>query len=185
VSRTLLTLYALDRAGLAAFTAELRETLALDDRAKLAEILGLGEALAARLRGAGRAVDLLLRPEDDAEAGPIFASLRRVAKRRALERVWTSEAPSLEGRLRAFDVLRDDEEIAAGIDRLLSVEQVPWFLRRPGATTGWLDEERRSDLADRLARLGPALPEEVNAFAEGLALVDGDVLIHDQLEFAK
>src|SRR5262249_9080253 len=137
MSRSVLSLYALDRAELAAFSAELRALLAADDREGLSKFLGLGAEVAARVSAAPRAVEIFLRSEDDPEVVPIFASLRRVAKRRALSLSWTSDAPSLEGRLRAYDVLREDEGLATAIDRMLVAEQVPWFLRRPGATTGW------------------------------------------------
>jgi hypothetical protein len=181
VSRPVLSLFRLDRAALSAFSAELRGLLARDDRAGVSSLLGLGEELARRVTAAKRAVDLLLRPEDDPEVLPIFASLRRVAKRSSLEHVWTSDAPSLEGRLRAYDVLREEEEIAEKIDRLLNVATLPWFLQRPGGTGGWLEDEPRAELAERMQALGPSLPDEVNAFVEALGGMDGDVLVHDRL----
>ena len=36
-------------------------------------------------------------------------------------------------------------------------------------------------LATRLEALGPALPNEVNAFVEALGGMDGDALVHDKL----
>jgi hypothetical protein len=176
-----LSIFRLDRAALAAFTSELRGLLARDDRAGLSSLLGLGEELARRVAAAKRAVDLLLRPEDDPEVLALFASLRRVAKRSALEHVWTSESPSLEGRLRAYDVLRDEEEIAGKIDRLLDVATLPWFLQRPGSTGGWLEDEQRAELTERMQALGPSLPDEVNAFVDALGGMDGDALVHDRL----
>ncbi len=177
----MLSLFRLDRAALGAFTSELRGLLARDDRAGVSSLLGLGEELARRVTAASRAVDLLLRPDDDPEVAPLFASLRRVAKRSALEHVWTSESPSLEGRLRAYDILRDEDEIAGKIDRLLDIANLPWFLQRPGGTGGWLDDEQRAELAERMQALGPTLPDEVNAFVDALSGMDGDVLVHDRL----
>jgi hypothetical protein len=181
LSRPLLSLFTLDRPALGAFTTELRGLLARDDRSGLCTLLGLGEELSRRVNGAKRAVDLLLRPEEDPEVLPIFASLRRVAKRSALEHVWTSESPALEGRLRAYDILRDDEDIATKIDRLLDVANLPWFLQRPGTTGGWLGDGSRAELAERMQALGPSLPDEVNAFVDALGAMDGDVLVHDRL----
>jgi hypothetical protein len=181
VSRPVLTIFTLDRAALAAFTAELRGLLTRDDRSGLSSLLGLGEELSKRVTAANRAIDLMLRPEEDPEVLPLFASLRRVAKRAALEHVWTSDAPSLEGRLRAYDVLRDDEEIAKKLDRLLDVGNLPWFLWRPGTTGGWLEDGPRAELAERMQALGPSLPDEVNAFVDALGAMDGDVLVHDRL----
>jgi hypothetical protein len=181
LSRTALSLYRLDRPELAQFSSELRALLVNDDRRGLASFLGLGEQLATRVASASRAVDLFLRPEDDPESSPLFASLRRVAKRAALEHVWTSAAPSLEGRLRAYDVLREEDDIAGPVDRLLDSANLPWFLQRPGATGGWIEDAARAELAQRMEGLGPSLPDEVNAFVEALGGMDGDALVHDGL----
>jgi hypothetical protein len=181
VSRPLLSLYRLDRNKLAEFSEKLRDLLARDDRAALSRALGLGEELALRVGEAGAAIFLMLRSDDDAAVAPLFASLRRVAKRAALEHVWTSQSPALEGRLRAYDVLRENPDIAARLDRLLDLSRLPWFLQRPGATGGWLDQGERSTLAERIESLAPALPDEVNAFAEALGGMDGDALVHDRL----
>jgi hypothetical protein len=181
VSRSLLSLYRVDTVELAKFSEKLRDLLARDDRAALSSALGLGEELARRVSEATAAIFLMLRSDEDAEVAPLFASLRRVAKRAALEHVWTSESPALEGRLRAYDVLREDENIAARLDRLLESSRLPWFFQRPGATGGWLDDTERSTLAERLESLAPALPVEVNAFAEALAGMQGDALVHDRL----
>ena len=179
--RPTLSLYALDRPALKAFSARLKELFVADDRAALAAELGLGAELAARLARGPRAVDWFLRPEDDAEASPFFASLRRVAKKKALELAWTSDAPSLEGRLRAFEPLREDPAIAAPIDKLLDAGRLPWFLVRPRATCGWLPAEAKDRLAGELRGLRPVLTKELTAFADALADVDGDVVAHDAL----
>lgn len=179
--RTTLSLYALDRPALQAFAKELREVLAKDDRAALAALLELKGALADRLGETERAVDWFLRPESSPEAAPFFSSLRRVAKKRALSLAWTSPEASLEGRLRQYDLLREDGEIAARIDKLLSPARLPWFLVRPGATCGWLDAKGREQLASDLRRLRASLPPELGAFAEALGDLDGDAVAHDAL----
>jgi hypothetical protein len=180
VSRPLVSLYRLDRDRLAALSGELRDLLSRDDRVGFAALLGLGEQVRGRVNDAHWTVELMLRPDDDPHVVPIFASLRRVAKTRALEQVWTSNSPALEGRLRAYDILREEPTVAAKIDRLLDANRVPWFLQRPGATCGWLPDAERSELAEELEGLGPALPDEVSDFARGLSEVDGDVLLHDR-----
>ena len=126
-------------------------------------------------------MDWFLRPEGDAAVVPLFASLRRVAKKRALSLAWTSPAASLEGRLRAFDVLREDKNIAGLIDKLLDPNRLPWFLVRPGATCGWLDDDKRGKLASALRPLRAALPAEVVEFADAIREVDGAVVAHDAL----
>ena len=181
MSRPVLSLYRLDRAKLSEASGQLKELLAADDRDGLSAWLGLGEELSKRVREARWAVDLMLRPDTDSYVAPIFASLRRIAKRAALEHVWTSESPSLEGRLRAYDVLRDDPDIALRVDRLLDAATLPWFLQRPGGTGGWLADDERSTLARAMEALEPALPDEVNAFLEALGGMDGDALVHDKL----
>ena len=180
-NRPRLSLYALDRPALKAFSAELKGVLLADDRAGLATLLGLGADLAARVASGPRAVDWLLRPEGDAAASPLFASLRRVAKKRALELSWTSTEPSLEGRLRHFDLLREDAVIAGLLDKLLDSDRLPWFLVRPGATSGWLDGAKREVLAGELRQLKASLPNELATFADALREVDGDVVAHDML----
>jgi hypothetical protein len=180
-NRPRLSLYALDRPALKAFTAELKALLLADDRPGLAALLGLGPDLAARVASGPRAVDWLLRPESDAAATPLFASLRRVSKKRALELSWTSTEPSLEGRLRHFDLLREDAAVAALIDKLLDSQRLPWFLVRPGATSGWLDGAKREELAGQLRQLRPSLPKELTGFADAIREMDGDVVAHDGL----
>ncbi len=180
-NRPRLSLYALDRPALKGFAAELKATLLADDRPGLAALLGLGADLASRVASGPRAVDWLLRPEADPAAAPLFASLRRVAKKRALSLSWTSAEPSLEGRLRHFDLLREDAVVAGLLDKLLDSNRLPWFLVRPGATSGWLDAAKRESLAGELWQLRPSLPKELAAFAEALRDVDGDVVAHDML----
>lgn len=179
--RPKLSLYALDRPALKALSQELKALLLADDRKGIAATLGLGAELAARLGEGPRAVDWFLRPDDDAEAGPIFASLRRIAKKRSLTLAWTSAEASLEGRLRHFDLLREDAKIALLLDKLLDGRRLPWFLVRPGATAGWLDAAKREDLAGELKRLKAALPKELVAFADALEGVGDDVVAHDGL----
>jgi hypothetical protein len=166
---------------LKAFSAELKGLLLADDRPGVAALLGLGQDLAARVASGPRAVDWFLRPEDDAAAAPILASLRRVAKKRALELSWTSDEPSLEGRLRHFDLLREDARIAGLVDKLLDSHRLPWFLVRPGATSGWLDGSKREELAGELRQLAPSLPKELAAFATAISDMEGDVVSHDRL----
>jgi hypothetical protein len=179
--RPRLSLYALDRPALKAFSAELKALLAADDRPGIAALLGLGAELATRVASGPRAVDWFLRPEGDAAVAPLFASLRRVAKKRALELSWTSAEPSLEGRLRHFDLLREDANVASLLDKLLDSHRLPWFLVRPGATGGWLDGPRRAELAGELWQLKAALPKELAAFAEAIRELDADVIAHDLL----
>lgn len=179
--RTTLSLYALDRPALIELSKELKALLLADDRQGLAKLLELGGSLAERVAEGPRAVDWFLRPEADAAAAPLFASLRRVAKKRALSLAWTSPAASLEGRLRAYDVLREDKTIATLLDKLLDPNRLPWFLVRPGATCGWLDQEKRNKLAAELRGLRAALPDEVAEFAGALREIDGAVVAHDAL----
>lgn len=181
MSRTSLSLYALDRSALIAFTAELKALLKADDRAGLAALCGLGAGLAEKLGTGPRAVDWLLRPESDPDTGPMLASLRRVAKKRALSLAWTSTAPSLEGRLRAYDVLREEKTAADLVDKLLDSARLPWFLVRKGATGGWLDAAMREKLAEELRVLEAALTPELAEFARALGDVDGAVVAHDML----
>lgn len=179
--RSTLSLYELNRPALQALSKELKALLVANDRAGLSKLLELGQGLSERLAEGPRAVDWLLRPESDPNAAPLFASLRRVAKKRALELAWTSQAPSLEGRLRAYDVLREDRALASLIDKLLDSNRLPWFLVRPGATGGWLDRERREKLAAELHGLRAALPPEIAELASAIRAMEGDVLAHDML----
>lgn len=177
----LLSLYEVDRPALVAWSKELKDLLRADDRGAIARALEAGPALAERLATGPRAVDWFLRPESDEAAAPLFASLRRVTKKRALTKVWTSEAASLEGRLRSYDALREERELAALVDKLLEPARLPWFLLRPRATGGWLDGAKRERLAGGLRKLRPSLTPELAAFADAIAEADGDVIAHDNL----
>jgi hypothetical protein len=179
--RPRLSLFSLDRPKLIELSKELRALLTADDRPAIAKLLGLGPQLAERLSQGERAVDWFLREESDPEATPFFASLRRVAKQRALELLWTSEEPSLEGRLRAFEPLREERAAAALVDKLLDPTRLPWFLVRPGATAGWLGEDHRAALAKDLRALIPALTPELVAFAHAVGDADGPIVVHDRL----
>ncbi len=170
---SLLVLYELDRDELKRFSAELEAVLKADDRAALAALLGLD---AAALAAPERSVDAFLVREEG-----LWTALRRAAKRRALTPRFASDSPALEGRLRAFDALRDDASSAAAVDKLLNPRRLPWYLRAPAATCGWLDGSERAKLAARLERLGPQLTPELLAFARGLAALHGDVVAHDAL----
>lgn len=185
MARTRLSIYALQRGALAELESELRTLLSDDDREGVGKLLGLGEALAARV-ASRPAVEWFLRDDDDAEASPLYASLRRVAKKRTLEKVWTSEHPSLEGRLRAYDTIRDDRALAAAVDRALDHARVPFFLMRKGATMGLVTEKDRAAIADAIGPGGSLrdddLPPELAAFGDALAEQDGDLLIHDGLD---
>lgn len=179
--RSLISLYALDRPVLIALSKELKTLLLADDREGLVRLLELSGSLSGRLSEGPRAVDWFLRPDTDAQAAPLFASLRRIAKKRALTQAWTSSAASLEGRLRAYDVLREDKTIASLIDKLLDSNRLPWFLVRSGQVGGFLDEGKRAALASGLVTLRAALPPELSAFADALHEMDGPVILHDGL----
>ena len=177
--RPKLSLYSLDRPALKALAAELKTLLLADDRAGLTKTLELGTGFADRIASGPRAVDWFLRPESDPEAGPLFASLRRVTKKRALSLAWTSAEPSLEGRLRQHDILREEPAVIDLLDKLLDSDRLPWFMVRPGATAGWLDDAQRERLAGHLRQLRPAMPKEIAEFADAVDAVDGAVVAHD------
>jgi hypothetical protein len=180
MSRPVLSLFALDRDALEAFGADLRGVLARDDRDGLIALLGFGGAFADMSRAARRGVDLFLVPETEASHSGLYASLRRVAKKRALEHRWTSESPSLEGRLREYDLIREDLPVARRVDSLLDTRKVPWFLRRPGSTAGILASVDREALSEGLREVRD-LPVEVARLADALEEAEGDVLCHDGL----
>ena len=176
--RTKLSLFALDRESLDTFSAELHRALAEDARQDLVTLLELGGSFADKARSVRWAVDLFLVPEEK-ESG-LYASLRRVAKKRALSYMWSSDAPALEGRLREWEELREDAEASRLIDGLLDRRRIPWFLRRPGGTGGWLEAEQAQALSEAILHLDDP-PDELLAFAEALATIEGDVLCHDGL----
>ena len=174
----MLSLYELDRPALQAFSADLKNVMLEDNRDGFVALLELSDALAAELPDA-RLIDLLLRPDDDAAVAPLWASLRRISRKRAMTKMYTSEHPSLEGRLRAFDVLRGDKAIARSIDRLLNPQRLPWYLRRTGASGGWLKSREREELTTAVTKLKPSLTPELASWVEGLHEVEGDIVAHD------
>ncbi len=175
MSRSLLSLYRLDRAALQRFSGELEATLAANDRVGLAALLELDgdAALPERLE----AVHVFLLPPSATPAGELFDAADRAAKKLAMRRVFESDNPALEGRLRAFDALREDAVAATLVDRLLSPKRLPWYLRRPGRSGGWLPPEMRAELNRRLGSLESLLPPEIRSFARGLAQIDGDAVV--------
>ncbi len=175
----MIALYELERPALRAFTDELKQALLSNDRDGLFALLELSGALADTLTATERLVDLFLIPEDDARVVPLWASLRRISRKRAMSKVFTSTHTSLEGRLRAYDVLRDDKAIARSIDRLLNPSRLPWYLRRAGAACGWLDHQERVALASAARKLRPSLTVELREWLDGLEQVEGDIVAHD------
>jgi hypothetical protein len=181
MSRGTLTLYQLDREQLKRLSAELECLLGDDDRAGLASLLELDLGVRAVLDRTARLVDILVRPDHDSEAAPVFVALRRAGKRRALTATFTSDNPALEGRLRAFDALREDATVAEAIDKLLSPKRLPWYLRVSGATCGWIDDDQRKAIVLRSKRIRSTLTQELAAFAAALDEIEGDVVAHDGL----
>jgi len=181
VSRQTLTLYALDRSALKALSGEIKTVLKNNDAAALAALLELSTTVAEDLQGDARLVDRFLLPEEHPRSRVVMASLRRISKKRSMSPVFTSEHLSLEGRLRAYEPLRDDEPTAKRIDKLLDQARLPWFLRRKNATGGWLNDEHRLQLAAGFRKLRADLSPELLAFGEGLMEVDGDIVAHDAL----
>jgi hypothetical protein len=180
MSRTRLSLFDLDREALASFGTELRATLTHDDRDAVVLLLKLDGPAAEHVRAAPSAVSVLLTSASYPPSVPVFEALRRAAKERALGLAWTSESLALEGRLRGFEALREEPELARRADALLDGAGVPWFLRAPGGSFGVLPSAEREELAEGLARLDDA-PPELTAFAEALGALQGDVLCHDTL----
>ena len=80
-----------------------------------------------------------------------WSKRKRSRKRRTSELAGSRRASSCLRRL------REDESIATKIDRLLDPSLLPWFLRRSGATAGWLPGDMRQELAGELTRLGSRL----------------------------
>ena len=176
-----LCLYELDRPALKQLSSELREALYDDDSVALGSFLELGDKLTARLGEAERLVDWFLRDDTDEAAAPLYASLRRVSKKRALTPLLSDAERSLEGRLRGFELLREDKALAAAIDKLLNPKRVPWYLRRRGCTCGWLDNDTRDELVRRCRPLRPSLTPELRRFADALEEAQGDIIAHDGL----
>ncbi|MCA9624271.1 MAG: hypothetical protein KC731_34840 [Myxococcales bacterium] len=176
----MLTLYELDRAALQTFTEELREALLDDDAEALGRLLELADSLRGKL-GERPLVEWFLLPEEHPDARPLHASLRRISKKRALTKVLTSSHAGLEGRLRNFEVLREDRATARRIDKLLSLKRLPWYLRPKGATGGWLGPQDREALAESMGALRGSLTPELSELAGGLAEADGDVVLHDRI----
>lgn len=180
MSRSRLSLFAVDRPALVAFSTRLRAALCDDDRDALIGLLGVVGPDADRVRAADRAVDLFLASDASDAAAPVLDGLRRAAARAALTLEWTSEALSLEGRLRGYEPLREDDELASLVDRMLGSAAVPWFLGKKGATAGVLSGAERRALASGLGRLDD-LPPELDSFAQALDRSDAEVLCHDAL----
>jgi hypothetical protein len=180
MSRSRLSLFEVDEAELQAFASELRAALAEDERETIVQLLALEGPAADRIRSAPFAVDAFLASEAHLPSAAVFTALRRAAQERALTLAWTSESLALEGRLRGFDPLREDAESALRVDGLLSGHGVPWFLRRPDDTCGYLPRSMREQLAERLGRLDDP-PEELSAFARALEEMHGNALCHDAL----
>lgn len=181
MSRRALTLYELDRPALKSLSADLEAVLTADDRDGLAELLELGEAMKDALAARERVVDFFLLPETHEAAAPLFASLRRISKKRALTTVMTSSDLALEGRLRGFEVLREQAALAKLVDKLLSDKRLPWYLRRPATSGGWLGPDQRAALAKGMREIAPALTPELKELQETLEQAEGDVVLHDGL----
>jgi hypothetical protein len=180
VSRSRLSLFEVDAERLDGFAGELREALYADDRQRLVSLLSLEGAAADRIRGAPHAVDVLLASEVHPGAAEVFDALRHAARDRALTHTWTSDSLALEGRLRGFEPLREEAELARRVDLLLDAHGVPWFLRRPGDTCGCASKIDREELAEGLERLDDP-PLELLAFARALGDLRGSAFCHDTL----
>ena len=180
MSRSFLSLFEVDEDALRSFGAELRSALVEDERGAVVRLLELVGPAAERVRSAPLAVDVFLAAETHLPSRPVFVALRRAAASRALSLAWTSESLSLEGRLRMFDVLREDRETARRVDALLDGQGVPWFLRTSGSTCGSLSDPDAHSLAEALADIGD-LPPELADFARALGDAQGGVFCHDAL----
>lgn len=180
MARSFLRLYDLDRDELKAVSSELKVALSDNSLEKLAKLLELSDAMKAILADRPL-VELFLLPQSHSQSKALFASLRRVSKKRAITAIYDSEALSLEGRLREFEALRNNNNLARQLDRLLNPKRLPWYLRRPGASCGWLRDDQRQDLVAEMKPLRRALPPEVQDFLIGLDSIDGDVVLHDSL----
>jgi hypothetical protein len=180
LSRSRLSLFEVDEGKLAAFSDELRRALRVDDRQAIVRLLSLEGPAADRIAGVAAAVDVFLASESHAPSASVFAALRRATVDRALSHVWTSDSLALEGRLRGFEPLREDEDLAHRVDTLLDGHGVPWFVRRPGDTCGCIAKIDREEVAEGLERLDDP-PVELIAFARALGDVRGSALCHDTL----
>lgn len=180
MSRSRLSLFEVDEGSLSEFSRELEEALRADDRAALIRLLCLEGPAAERISAAPVAVDVFLASETHSSSIEVFAGLRRAAVERALSHVWTSDSLALEGRLRGFELLREDEDLARRVDLLLDGHGVPWFLRRPGDTCGCASKIDREFVAEGLERLDDP-PVELLAFARALGELRGSALCHDTL----
>jgi len=180
MSRTQLSLYRVDREALQSFDAQLRDFLTKDDRASLVRLLDLHGDLSGRIERAASAVDAFLVPDTHLSSTPLFAALRRVAKQRALALAWTSDSRALEGRLQAFDGIREDLDLTRLADALLDRRRVPWFLRRDGGTCGLVSSQERIALAAGLETLNDP-PPELLALGNALEELEGEALCHDTL----
>ncbi len=181
MSRTTLSLYELDREALQALSAELRASLESDDLAALCATLELSDAMRPVLQARQRLVDAFLLPPERADTKPLWSSLRRIAKKRALTKVLTSSDQALEGRLRSFEPLRERRDAADLIDKLLNPKRLPWYLRVKDASGGWIDGGQRRRLVAELERLRPRLTPELIELADALGDVSADAVLHDGL----
>ena len=181
MTRTNLSLYELDRPALKKVSAELEAALMSDDAVKLAELLELGDAMRDKLHGRERLVDHFLLPAEHHIAKPLFASLRRISKKRALSKVMTSSDAALEGRLRGYELLRNNAQAAKLIDKLINPKRLPWYLRVDGATCGWLNDEQRKDLISEMKPLRGSLTPELVEFVDALEDCVADAVMHDML----
>jgi hypothetical protein len=180
VSRSRLSLFEVDRRALTSFSDELRAVLAADDRDGLVRMLMLDGEAAEAIRGARHAAFVFLAAASYPPSALVVPALRSAARQRALRHVWTSNSLSLEGRIRGFEALREDEETARLADALLDGAGVPWFLRSPAGTFGSLPDADRARLAEALVRLDDPPPELVE-LGEALDGLDGEALVHDTL----
>jgi len=181
MTRATLSLYELDRAALQRLSAELETVLAADDRDGLATLLELGSKVTESLGSCSRLVDLFLRTEDDSTTKTLFASLRRISKKRALTKVMTSTDPALDGRLRGYDVLRECRPAATLVDKLINPNRLPWYLRVRDATCGWLDAVQCKALATEMRHLRPSLTPELRELMDGIEAIEADAVLHDSI----
>jgi hypothetical protein len=181
MTRQALCLYDLDRPALKKVSTQLEHALLEDDRDAFAELLELGDAMSEDLTAHERLVDLFLLPEEHPTAKALFASLRRVSKKRALTKVMTSSDLALEGRLRGYDALRSIKPAAKLVDKLLNPKRLPWYLRVKDATCGWVDPEQLKELIGEMEPLRTSLTPELVEFLDGLGEITEHAVAHDSL----